>query len=190
MISAAIFCSILITAAIVTLNHSCQAKALGIVFYAFVALGLANVIYIETVVYVPVLWVVMTLCLNAMSWRTFSASLLGMAVPWLFAAAIYYLNDYQTLSNALVTSARDVLTKTQVVVSAVIIALIALASYIYLTQVWRKRKVVARLRYYSTLIVTTLTLILSIIFPTHGMTLLAVAALTTLYGSWILSPYY
>lgn len=189
MISVAIFCSILITLAIVTLNHSCQAKAPGIVFYAFVAIGIANVIYIETAIYVPMLWAVMTLCLNVMSLRTFSASLLGMAVPWVFFAALCYLLNGQPISSAIVTPARDVMSKSQVVIGVAIIAIIVLASYIYLTRVWRKRKVVARLKYYSTLFVTAITLILSVAFPVHGITLLAVATLTTLYGLWILSPY-
>jgi len=56
----------------------------GTVFYAFVSLGLASLTYVYTLWYVPVLWLLMGTQLQALSWRSVAASLLGLSAPYWF----------------------------------------------------------------------------------------------------------
>ena len=57
----------------------------GRTFYAFAAIGLASMAFVQTLWYVPVLWVLMATQLQSLSWRTWAASLLGLALPYWFA---------------------------------------------------------------------------------------------------------
>lgn len=59
--------------------------SVGRTFYAFTAVGLASIAYVQVLWYVPVLWVLMATQLQSMSWRTWWASLLGLALPYWFA---------------------------------------------------------------------------------------------------------
>ena len=74
--------------------------AVGWVFYAFLALGVSSIVFPKTLLFVPVLWVVMgtnVLCLSA---RTLMASILGLFTPyWFFAAWLFYTNDLGMLAG-------------------------------------------------------------------------------------------
>lgn len=62
-------------------------KAPGLIFYAFVCLSLASLAWVQVFFFLPLLWIVMAVNLMAMSARTFSASLLGIILPYWFYAA-------------------------------------------------------------------------------------------------------
>ena len=66
-------------------------QAVGWVFYAFVAIGVASVFYVELLWLVPILWILLTTNVLAMSLRTFIASILGVALPYWFLSAYYLL---------------------------------------------------------------------------------------------------
>ena len=74
--------------------------AVGWVFYAFLALGVSSIVFPKTLLFVPVLWVVMgtnVLCLSA---RTLMSSILGLFTPyWFFAAWLFYTNDLGMLAG-------------------------------------------------------------------------------------------
>ena len=57
-------------------------RSIGPIFYAFVAVSLASMAFVQTLWYVPVLWVLMGTQLQSLSWRTWAASLLGLALPY------------------------------------------------------------------------------------------------------------
>ena len=59
--------------------------SVGRIFYAFTAIGLASIFFVQVLWYVPVLWVLMATQLQSLSWRTWLASLLGLAMPYWFA---------------------------------------------------------------------------------------------------------
>ncbi len=62
-------------------------QAVGNVFYAFVAIGVASIACVDIVWLVPVLWVLLGTNVLALSLRTFAASLLGLMLPyWFFGA--------------------------------------------------------------------------------------------------------
>lgn len=59
-------------------------RSSGTVFYAFMLLGIASVFFIQTLFFVPVLWVLMGTNLLSLSWRNVLASLLGVVFPYWF----------------------------------------------------------------------------------------------------------
>ncbi len=63
----------------------------GWVFYGFFCLGLASMVFVKAIYYVPLLWVLMATCLRAMTAKTFWASVLGLITPyWLAGPFIIY----------------------------------------------------------------------------------------------------
>lgn len=77
-------------AAYLTLFASYQDKrAQGRMFYAFMFIGIASVIFPQSLFFVPVLWVLIGTNLMAMSWRNFWASAIGLTAPYWFMAGYW-----------------------------------------------------------------------------------------------------
>lgn len=71
----------------ITLFHCYQDKQTpGWMYYTFLCIGLASTLCVQILYFVPFLWLLAELQLNAMSWRSFTASLLGLLTPYWFAA--------------------------------------------------------------------------------------------------------
>ena len=63
----------------------------GWTFYGFFCLGLASMVFVQILYYVPLLWVLMATCLRALTPKTFWASVLGLVTPyWLGGPPILY----------------------------------------------------------------------------------------------------
>jgi hypothetical protein len=64
----------------------------GWVFYGFFCVGLASMVFVPVLWYVPVFWILMATCLRALTARAFFASLLGLITPyWIGGPFILYL---------------------------------------------------------------------------------------------------
>lgn len=68
-------------------------RATGWVFYAYLCIGLASIMYVQILFFLPVLWIIMASNLLAMSIKTFSASVLGILTPYWFMLAYYAATD-------------------------------------------------------------------------------------------------
>ena len=66
-------------------------RCMGRIFYAFVAIGLGSLAFVQMLWYVPVLWILMATQLQSMNWRTWLASMLGLAMPYWFALVWFLL---------------------------------------------------------------------------------------------------
>lgn len=72
-------------------------QAVGSIYTAFLAIGVGSLFFVQLLYFLPVLWLLMGIRLNAMGWRTFFASLLGLITPYWFASCYYlYCLDYET----------------------------------------------------------------------------------------------
>lgn len=72
----------------------------GWMFYAYLALGMASVFWVQVLFFLPVLWIVTSTNMIAMSFRNFIASLLGVAAPYWFMLAWYaFTNNLSELSS-------------------------------------------------------------------------------------------
>lgn len=66
-------------------------RCMGRIFYAFAAIGLGSLAFVQMLWYVPVLWLLMATQLQSMNWRTWLASMLGLAMPYWFALVWFLL---------------------------------------------------------------------------------------------------
>lgn len=74
--------------------HAYQDKqAPGWHFYAFLCLGIASTVFVQTFFYVPLLWILTATLLNAASFRSFWASILGLMLPYWFLLPISAFNN-------------------------------------------------------------------------------------------------
>lgn len=58
----------------------------GWMYYTYLCIGLASTLFVQILYFVPFLWLLTVTQLNAMSGRSFMASLLGLLTPYWFAA--------------------------------------------------------------------------------------------------------
>lgn len=65
----------------------------GFVYYAFLAIGLASVFWVQMLYYLPLLWIIVATNLLAMTFRNFVASILGVITPYWFLVGWYAFND-------------------------------------------------------------------------------------------------
>ena len=61
----------------------------GWVFYGFFCLGLASMVFVQVLYYVPVLWILMASCLRALNAKTFWASVLGVVTPYWLSGPLF-----------------------------------------------------------------------------------------------------
>lgn len=75
-------------------------RSVGWTFYAFLCIGLASLVFVQIVYFLPFLWLLMSIRLNALSWRTWGASLLGLLTPyWFVSCLLVYQGDFDVLIN-------------------------------------------------------------------------------------------
>ena len=90
-------------AALMLLFDSYQDQtAVGSVYYAFLLLGIGSMFDAHVIFYLPLLWFMMKIIVYSLSWRTFFASLLGLATPyWFMSGWLLWQNDgdFQAIAN-------------------------------------------------------------------------------------------
>lgn len=64
-----------------------EGRAVGRIFYAFAILGTMSVIFVQTLYFVPIIWVLLFTNIMAGNVRMIVASLLGLILPYWFIAA-------------------------------------------------------------------------------------------------------
>lgn len=75
--------------ALFVLLFSYQDKlSMGKTFYTFALLSAGSIFDVHLLYYVPLIWMAMAFYLQTMSWRNFCASIIGVATPYWFAAAV------------------------------------------------------------------------------------------------------
>lgn len=60
-------------------------QAMGRSFYAFLCIGLSSTVYVHTLWYVPLVWILMAKQLQSLNWRTWLASVIGLLTPYWFS---------------------------------------------------------------------------------------------------------
>ena len=90
-------------AALMLLFDSYQDQtAVGSAYYAFLLLGIGSMFDAHVIFYLPLLWFMMKIIVYSLSWRTFFASLLGLATPyWFMCGWLLWQKDgdFQAIAN-------------------------------------------------------------------------------------------
>lgn len=75
-------------------------QSLGRIFYAFLLLGIVSMMSVQTLLLVPLLWVLMGTQLQSLSWRGLMATLIGLATPYWFVCVWFaYQLDFTPLAD-------------------------------------------------------------------------------------------
>lgn len=75
-------------------------EAAGLTYYAFLFLGVGSIAYIHVLFFLPLIWLLMMTHTMSLSWRTWTASLLGLLTPyWFYIPWIIYQRDYSAITN-------------------------------------------------------------------------------------------
>ena len=76
-----------VVAAVTILFMTYQDKqSAGITYYAWVMFGFASLTFVHIIFFMPLLWLLTAVLLQSLSWRTWMASLIGLATPYWFWA--------------------------------------------------------------------------------------------------------
>ena len=150
-------------------------KATGYVLWAFTAIGIASTVWIQILLFVPVLWVLTGTNILALSMRTFVASIMGILLPYWFISAYYiYMGDIIPLVNHVVAiaefgqpfefyncSINDIL-------PLGFIALLAITGSIHFLRTSYMDKIRTRMIYEMFITMTIATMVLIILQPQHA----------------------
>lgn len=150
-------------------------KATGYVLWAFTAIGIASTVWIQILLFVPVLWVLTGSNILALSMRTFVASIMGILLPYWFISAYYiYMGDITPLVNHVVAiaefgqpfefyncSINDIL-------PLGFIALLAITGSIHFLRTSYMDKIRTRMIYEMFITMTIATMVLIILQPQHA----------------------
>ena len=75
-------------------------RSAGITYYAFLVFSLASLAYVHVLFFVPMLWILMATNIQSLSWRTWTASLLGLLTPyWLWGSWLIYQDKLSDLTS-------------------------------------------------------------------------------------------
>lgn len=147
-------------------------QATGRTFYAFVFAGIASMVCIQTAYYLPLMWILMLFFVNSFSIRTLLASLLGMVLPYWFAAGYFVYTedwltplahfqdfiDYSGLLNYTQTT-------THQLVNTAFIAVLALLGAVHFLRNSYADKIRTRLIYESFVVMDIVTLAFIVLMP-------------------------
>jgi hypothetical protein len=89
-----IFCLLCFVVALNLFFKSYQdGMSMGLAYYEFLFIGLATWAFAPMLFFVPVLWLLMGIHLQSLSWRTWRASLLGLLTPYWVALPWFLYHD-------------------------------------------------------------------------------------------------
>ena len=95
------FAQLCMTACLLILFNTYQDRqSAGYTYYAFLFVGLASTVTPQLLFYLPLLWLLMATNLLALSWRTWTASLLGYLTPyWIYTCWLAFQGDVTRLAT-------------------------------------------------------------------------------------------
>lgn len=158
----------------------------GVVFYSFLFLGLASLLFVHILFFVPFLWFIMAFNLMAMSGRMWVASLLGLALPyWLGAAWLFYsgqpewivdhfreLAEFTDISEFYATASFSELQSP--VCTFILVALVSAIGIVHFLRSSYQDKIRTRMLYETFITVDILTMVFIVVQPQHVRFLLPV----------------
>lgn len=149
-------------------------KGVGAIYYTFLCIGLSSLACVQTLIYVPVYWLMMLFFIQSIGLRTFMASLFGVLTPYWFASAYFiYTADYSIFFDhidKLVTFA-DICDFSAISFEQAIIlvftTLLMLTGCIHFLNTSYNDKIRTRMMYYCFMLMGGVSLALIVLQPQH-----------------------
>ena len=149
-------------------------------YYAFVCLSMASLPFVQVLWYVPLIWVMMGVQLQSLSWRTWLASLLGLLTPYWFAMLwLIYLSDFTPaldhFSQLACFSMSPQMPSTGIVLAVCFTAIMSAIGIVHFWSYSFEDKIRIRLLYGLFTTMTIVTLLLILLQPQHHAVLMRIA---------------
>lgn len=158
----------------------------GRTFYAFIFVGIASMAFVQTGYYLPLTWALMLFFVNSLSLRTFLASLLGVALPYWFAAGYYILTDTWQEQLSRMEGFIDysglldyTLLSDHQMANAAFVTILAIFGSIHFLRNSYADKIRTRLIYESFIMMDVATLVFLILQPRHYNELIGIMVVNT-----------
>lgn len=149
-------------------------RSAGWTFYAFCCIGLASMVFIQVLYFMPLLWILMMTFTLSFSARTFFASLVGIITPYWFSAGYFLYNDnLQGLINHFTdfVNYRELFDYSQItdhnVVNMSFIIVLAIIGMIHFLRNSYADKIRTRMIYESLIMMNAASIIFVILQPQH-----------------------
>lgn len=177
-----------IMASLYTLFKCYQDKTTtGLAFYTFMLLGLGSLAHVQAFYLAPVYWLLMAITIYSLSWRTFSASLLGLMLPyWFYTTWVIFLNDcdftplashLEQLGHYTFPGNYLALTLSQVLVFA-LVTILSVTGMVHYFRTSSRDNIRIRQLFYSLIILNIFSTLLLIVQPQHYDTMMRVMIIT------------
>ena len=145
------------------------------IFTAFLALGIASFFFVKILYFVPLLWLLMAVRLQAFSARTFFASLLGLLTPyWLLSVYFFIKNDFdaplrhfQRLTQFDFPSLNHILLADNQIVTAIFLIFLAITGIVHFVRQRSRDKLRTQMIYELFLVVTLFTIVFLVLQPQY-----------------------
>lgn len=145
------------------------------VFTAFLALGIASFFFVKILYFVPLLWLLMAVRLQAFSARTFFASLLGLLTPyWLLSVYFFIKSDFdaplrhfQRLTQFDFPSLNHILLADNQIVTAIFLIFLAITGIVHFVRQRSRDKLRTQMIYELFLVVTLFTIVFLVLQPQY-----------------------
>lgn len=161
-------------------------RAVGRVFYAFLALGIASTMFVKILFFVPVVWILLSTNIMVRSFRAYVATLFGIAVPYWFLGAYYiYVGQTDVFVDHFLQIADfgDLTAWTTMplshIITAVYIAVLSIVGMIHFRLNNYKDKIRTRMLFEIFSVMALCTIVFIILQPQHFDYLLALLIVST-----------
>ena len=75
-------------------------KATGLVYYAFLFLGLCSMGFVQILCFLPLFWILMGIRIQNLSWQTWKASVFGVLTPyWIVVPWLLFQRDFDRVAD-------------------------------------------------------------------------------------------
>lgn len=181
--SGAVFQLCLVTSLFCLFKCYQDKQAAAWAFYTFLMLGLASMASALTFWLIPVVWLMMATTLYCLSWRTFTATILGLLCPYWFALAwilCFNEGDMMPLLEHLMETGHYILPADYLSLSAsqiltfALLTILTITGIVHYSRKYFLDKIRTREIYYSLMMLWGLATLLLIIQPQHDGTMLRV----------------
>lgn len=162
--------------------HTYQDKgAPGGTFYAFLMMGLASMVHVHVLYLIPLYWLFMLFKIQSFSWRTFSASIFGLILPYWFIVPYYLwkgdfisvLDHFEQLGWVTFPFDYSVLTMNQLLFYALLVCMTIIGS-IHFFRTRYKDKIRTRMMFDCFAFTSWICLVLLALQPQHDTLLLPI----------------
>ncbi|MBR5061403.1 MAG: hypothetical protein IKX24_04585 [Prevotella sp.] len=161
-------------------------KATGWVYYAFFAIGMASLVFVKVLYFVPILWFLLIFKVLSFSPKTFVASLLGLITPYWFIGGYdayshnfhWVANHFKEMTEFFMICDYQVLSQHQLITFAWIALLLLIGTIHFLNKRYND-KLRTRMLYDVFIVTGWCAIVFCILQPQHYFELLGIIIVNT-----------